>query len=603
MAKGRNKEPLGEEEKRALNKTNLKKLLGIFKYVLPYKGTFIAGMICLVFSSVTLLGFPFFAGKLLDVASGKEWIFYSIELNSINQITLVLILILVVQSIFSFLRVYLFAKVSERSMAHLRLDIFGKMLLLPIKFFDKNRVGELTSRVTNDVSMLQTTFSTSLAELFRQVTTLVVGTAIISYFALKLTLFMLLTFPVLVLVALIFGQFIRKLSKSTQDKLAGANIIVEETLQGVSVVKAFTNELLERSRYAKALNASVDVALKAANYRGAFISFIILILFGGIVGVLWFGANLVEEGEMLVGELLAFVLYTTFIGASIAGLGDMYGQLQRAIGASERLLEIIGEESEVISDKPQSMKLRGQINFKNVNFAYPERKDITVLKDLNLEIEPGSKVALVGPSGAGKSTIIQLISRFYADFEGGITIDGNTIDSYELSAYRKNIGIVPQEVMLFGGTIRENILYGNPNADEQAVTEAAKKANALEFINEFPEGMDTIVGERGVKLSGGQRQRIAIARAILKDPAILILDEATSSLDAESELLVQQALNTLMEGRTTIIIAHRLATIRQVDNIFVLKNGRITESGSHELLEQKENGIYRHLLRLQFQLS
>ncbi|MEL7004317.1 MAG: ABC transporter transmembrane domain-containing protein [Bacteroidota bacterium] len=598
MAKGRNTAPLSEEEKRALNKSNLKKLLGIFQYIKPYQGSFILGMICLVFSSITLLGFPFFAGKLLDVASGKTWV-----LNSINQITLALILILVVQSVFSFLRVYLFAQVSERSMADLRLEIFGKMLLLPIKFFDKRRVGELTSRVTNDVSMLQSTFSTSLAELFRQTATLIIGTAVIFYIAPSLTFFMLLTFPVLVLIALVFGQYIRKLSKSTQDKLANANVIVEETLQGVTMVKAFTNEFFERSRYGSSLKEAVDVALKTASYRGAFISFIILALFGGIVGVLWYGATLVLEGELSTGDLLAFVLYTTFIGASIAGLGDMYGQVQRAIGASERLFEIMEEEGENILEKQEELKLKGNIQFENVSFSYPERNDITVLKDLNFEIKPGSKVALVGQSGAGKSTIIQLLSRFYAEFEGTIHIDGQSINQYDLGAYRINIGIVPQDVVLFGGTIRENILYGNPDANESELTDAAKKANALEFIESFPEGFDTIVGERGVKLSGGQRQRIAIARAILKDPAILILDEATSSLDAESELMVQQALNTLMDGRTTIIIAHRLATIRQVDNIFVLKEGRIVESGNHEELEQKDNGIYQHLLRLQFQLS
>jgi ABC transporter fused permease/ATP-binding protein len=598
MAKRRGKDPLKEEDKRPLNKSNFKKLLGVFQYITPYKTTFIFGMICLIFSSTTLLVFPYLAGKLMDVASGKPWI-----VNSITQITLGLIGVLFFQSIFSFFRVYLFAQVSERSMADVRKAVFSQMVMLPTTFFDSRRIGELISRITSDVSMLQDTFSTTLAELFRQIATLIIGVGIIFYIAPKLTLFMLATFPVLVLSALVFGKSIRKLSKATQDKLAEANTVVEETLQAINVVKAFTNEIFEKKRYAKSLDEVVNIALKTATYRGAFISFVIFALFGGIVAVMWYGATLVESGAMTVGDLLSFVLYTTFIGGSIAGLGDIYGQVQRAIGASERVLEIIDEHREDINEFTHKPKLKGEISFKNVVFAYPTRKELSVLKDISFNIGAGQKVALVGQSGAGKSTIIQLLSRFYDVSEGEIQMDGKALADYDLSLLRQNIGLVPQEVMLFGGTIKENIAYGKPNATDEEINEAAKKANAFEFIEKFPEKMETIVGERGVKLSGGQRQRVAIARAILKDPAVLILDEATSSLDAESEHLVQQALDELMKGRTTIMIAHRLATIRKADKIFVLKEGEIVEQGSHEELSSDTTGIYSYLSRLQFQLN
>lgn len=598
MAKRRGKDALSAEEKRRLTKSNVKKLLGIFSYVLPYKGVFILGMICLVFSSITLLAFPYFAGKLLDVASGEDWI-----INSVNQVTFALIGILFIQSVFSFLRVYLFAQVSERSMADLRLSVYGKMIVLPISFFSSRRVGELISRITSDVTMLQDTFSITLAELFRQTVTLIIGTGFIIYIAPELTVFMLATFPVLVILAFIFGKFIRQLSKKTQDKLAQANVVVEETLHSVNTVKAFTNEFLEITRYGKTLKEVVAIALRTAKYRGAFISFIIFALFGGIVAVMWYGATLVQEGVMSIGDLLSFVLYTTFIGGSIAGLGDIYGQIQRAIGASERVLEIINEEEEGKHGLLPENKLKGDIVFDNVSFEYPARKKIAVLKDMSLSIKAGQKVALVGPSGAGKSTVIQLLMRFYVAGTGKVMVDGHDLNEYDLKYYRNNVGIVPQEVMLFGGSIKDNIAYGKPGAENHEIWEAAKKANAFEFIQNFPEGFDTMVGDRGIKLSGGQRQRIAIARAILKDPAVLILDEATSALDAESELLVQEALDELMKSRTTIIIAHRLATIRKVDNIFVIKDGEIVEEGTHEELSDQDEGIYRYLLKLQFQLA
>ncbi|WP_339875710.1 ABC transporter transmembrane domain-containing protein [uncultured Algoriphagus sp.] len=585
---------LEENEKRKLNKQNLSKLGGIFQFLMPYKGSFFLGLIFLLFSSLTLLTFPFVAGKLIDTAQGTNWI-----VSDINSIALILVGILAVQSIFSFFRVWLFALVSERSMRDIRLALYSRMVRLPMTFFDKRRTGELISRITSDVSMLQDTFSVTLAELFRQVVTLVAGVIFLMVNTPKLTFFMLATFPVLVVIAMVFGRFIRKLSKSTQDELAAANVIVEETLQSISTVKSFVGEVFESTRYGAGLNRVVGVALKAAKYRGAFISFIIFALFGGIVAVMWYGASLVSSGDMSVGELVSFVLYTTFIGGSIAGLGDIYGQVQKAIGSSERVLEILDEEPESVTGE-KTANFQGKITFDHVGFHYPTRPEMEVLKDLTVHVNPGEKVALAGHSGAGKSTIIQLLMRFYDVQKGSIKVDDRPLNEWDLQNLRSHVGMVPQEVLLFGGSIRENIAYAKPNATEEELILASKKANAWQFISQFPDGLDTLVGERGVKLSGGQRQRVAIARAILKDPSILILDEATSSLDAESEHLVQEALDELMKGRTTIIIAHRLATIRKVDRIYVLSDGEIVEQGDHTDLLGREDGFYANLVRLQF---
>lgn len=591
------REPLTPKDKRKFNKENFRKLGSIFRYLLPYKRSFGLGMLCLLVSSLTLLAFPYVASKLIDAATGEgEWL-----LHDINHIALALLGILFLQAVFSFFRVYLFAQVSERSMANVRISLFSKLMELPMAFYDSRRTGELLSRITSDVSLLQETFSITLAEFFRQIITLVIGTFIIFFFTPKLAFFMLATFPILVVIAMVFGNFIRKLSKRTQDELAQSNIIVEESLQSISIVKAFTSEQHEIGRYRQSQNRVINMALKAAGYRGGFISFIIFALFGGIVAVIWYGATLVASGEMSIGDLVSFVLYTTFIGGSIAGLGDLYGLIQKSIGASERVLEITGMEGEAGKKVGAALNLEGTIDFRNVSFKYPTRADVAVLQDLSLSIKAGEKIALVGHSGAGKSTIVQLLMRFYDWQEGKIMVDGQDIREYNLAGYRQHIGIVPQEVILFGGTIAENISYGKPHATEAEIKEAAAKANALQFIMQFPEGLQTLVGERGVKLSGGQRQRVAIARAILRNPKILILDEATSSLDAESEHLVQEALDGLMRGRTTIIIAHRLATIRKVDRIYVIRNGQIAESGTHEELLREENGTYTHLVRLQLQ--
>ncbi|RAW03069.1 ABC transporter ATP-binding protein [Pseudochryseolinea flava] len=594
MAKRSGKEPLREEEKRKLTKDNLRKLAVIFRFMAPYRWIFALGLLALFLSSSTLLIFPRLAGELVDVANGKSNYF-----TSITQLGLALLLVLVVQGIFSFVRVYTFAIVTEKGLATLRKTLFSKLVWLPLTFYDQRRTGELMSRISSDVTVLNDLFSITLAEFFRQIVMLIGGSVIIAVLSPKLTVFMLLIFPIIVVLGIVFGKFIRKTSSKSQDKLASANVIVEESLQSVTAVKSFTNEQFEIGRYVKMLDEAVKVSISSARYRAIFISFLITIVMGGIVAIACYGASLVQSGDLKSGQLFSFVLYTAIIGISVAGLGDIFGQIQKSIGASERVLDILDENDEQSS--LQHIPLEGKITFNNVSFIYPTRQDHPVLKELNFSISPGEKIALVGPSGSGKSTITNLLMRFYPVQQGQILVDNIAIQEYNLSGYRQNIGIVPQEVLLFGGSIAENIAYGKPDASIEQIREAARKANALEFIESFPDKFETLVGERGVKLSGGQRQRVAIARAILKDPAILILDEATSSLDAQSEVLVQQALEKLMEGRTTIIIAHRLSTIKKVDRIFVIKEGRLAETGSHAELTQVEGGIYSNLLKLQLQ--
>jgi ABC-type multidrug transport system fused ATPase/permease subunit len=600
MARSRFNE-VEEKDKKPISKASAKNVRKILGFILPYKGTFITGFIFLILSGLTSMTFPFIAGQLVDSVQNvfKNW--------SRNEIALGMFGVLIFQATFSYLRVELFTRVSEKAMRDIRIKLYSKMMALPIPFIEQRRVGELTSRLTSDVTQLQDILSFTLAEFVRQITTVVLGIVIIFWVSAKLSLVMLIAFPFIVTGGVVFGKFIRKLSKKVTDDLAGANTVAEESLQSIHSVKAFTNESYEVSRYYTVLQHVVGNSLKAARYRGMFISFVILSVFGGIVLVLWYGLGLVEANQLTIGKLVSFILYTTFIAAAAGGLGDLYGQIQKTIGASERIIEIIETEDELEAQlkNPALSKdpVVGFIEFDNVRFAYPSRPEVEVLQGLNLTIKPGQKIALVGQSGAGKSTIVQLLMRYYQIKEGGIRLDGKSIENIDIQHLRHNIGIVPQEVLLFGGSIEENIRYGKPEATRAEIEEAAQKANAWEFISSFPEGLETRVGERGIKLSGGQRQRIAIARAILKDPAILVLDEATSSLDSESERLVQDALDKLMENRTTIIIAHRLATVRKADRIFVIQKGVITEEGSHLDLLDEENGLYSRLVKMQFEIE
>ncbi len=596
MRRGRNQ---GDKEPVKLSKDKLRRALHIFQYVLPYKWAFIFGMIFLSAGSLIFLGIMKVPGEIFNVISGESS--YGL---SLNQLFVVIIGLLALQSLLSYFRVQLFAVVSEKSMALLRKELYQKMISLSITFFEVRRVGELTSRITNDVTQVQGVVSVTLAEFIRQIIILIGGVFIIVFTMPRLALIILATFPVVVVGAMFFGRYLRKLMRERQDQLAQTNVVVEETMQSIQTVKAYTNEWYELKRYVKNLNEAVRVSLRAAHVRGLFASFVILVMFGALFFIMWKAAQMVQAGDLPKGGLVDFVVFTGIIGGAIASLGNFYTAIVSAVGATERILEILDMDGELEVDverRASSLKLHGEVEYRNVHFSYPTRKDIQVLKDVNFVIEPGKKIALVGASGSGKSTIVQLLLRFYDLDDGHIFVDGKEIAEYNILDYRQEMAIVPQEVLLFGGTIKENILYGKPDASSEEVEEAAKMANAWEFINGFPEGLETIVGERGVKLSGGQRQRIAIARAILKDPAILLLDEATSSLDAESEKVVQDALNQLMEGRTSIIIAHRLSTIRDVDQIYVIEDGRIVEQGTHAELSIMEEGAYNALAKLQFE--
>lgn len=568
----------------------------------PYRWYFIFGMLCLSLSSVMFMLFPAAAGEMANTAAGKSKYNYTI-----NQYGLFFIVLLIAQGILSYGRSIALAVVSERGVSQVRQDLYAAMITQPVSFFESNKVGELTSRITGDVEQLQNVFSVTLAEFIRQLITLVVGIAILAYVTPKLSLIMLATFPVIVLLAIFFGRYIRKLSKERQAEVAISNSIAEESLHSFNVVKAFTNELFEMKRYNNVLDKVVKISLDFARVKGLFFIFIITVLFGGIFFILWQGALLVQSGQMAIGDLFSFIIYTGIIGGAIASLGTFYTQLAGALGATDRILEIM-ESTPELDHKTNSIEspaavLHGDIELKNVQFHYPSRPENGVLNGINMHIEKGSKVALVGASGAGKSTIVSMLMRFHDPISGEITIGGVNIKDYDLHAFRKNFATVPQDVILFGGTIRENIAYGKPEASDAEIMEAAEKANAMQFISSFHEGLDTVVGDRGIRLSGGQKQRIAIARAILRDPKFLILDEATSSLDAESEHLVQDALNTLMEGRTSLIIAHRLATIVNVDKIYVLNDGQVIEEGTHNELMSVEDGWYRYLASMQMTKS
>jgi ABC-type multidrug transport system fused ATPase/permease subunit len=585
-----------------ISRKSLMEALKIFEFVRPYRWQFIFGLILLFLSSAVFMVFPFSVGLMLDIAQGKPNI-YNLTLPKIG---LLLIIILAFQGVVSYIRVMLFAQISEKGTADIRKALYHRIISLPIVFFEKNRVGELVSRLTNDVEKLYNTFYFILAEFFRQIILLIGGVVFLAIQTPKLAGIMLATFPIIVIGAMIFGRRIRKLSSERQKILAESNTILDETLQSIQAVKAFGNELFELGRYRKSNDTVVGISMRYASGRALFAVFIITVLFGALFFVIWMGMRMVQSGEVTAGQLISFVTFTAVIGAAIAGLGNFFTELVGAVGATERILEILGTKTEA-DERPQTNKvvgrLQGDILFENVAFAYPTRVDVPVLKGVNLRIPKGQKVAIVGQSGAGKSTIMQLLLQFHQASQGRILADGVNIQEYELKSYRDNFAIVPQEVILFGGSIRENILYGKPDATDAEIEAAARQANTWDFISSFPEGLETMVGERGIKLSGGQRQRIAIARAILRNPSILLLDEATSSLDAESERLVQEALENLMEGRTSIIIAHRLATIREVDCIYVLEGGNIVEQGTHTELSGIENGVYSSLARLQFENS
>ncbi|MCB9169800.1 MAG: ATP-binding cassette domain-containing protein [Flavobacteriales bacterium] len=586
-----------------VSRAALRRSLRIFRYLRPYRWTFALGLLFLFGTSLLSMAFPVLMGKLVDASSGTRMPHVrALDLTNIDSVALVLVVIFAVQAVLGFFRIYLFSYVTENALARVRQETYQHLLRLPMTYFAGRRVGELNSRISADVALLQESFTTVLAELVRQVIVIITGMFLLTRVSLQLTLTMLATIPIVALVAVFFGRFIRRLSKQVQDKIADTNVIVDETLQGIQNVKAFANEAWEAARYRMSVLGARDLALVGARWRGGFVSFIIFCMFGAVVLVVWRGVHLKEQGLLTVGDLTSFIMLSVFVGASIGSVPELVSSMLKAVGATERLLDIQEERMEDIdlARTRDQLDLNGEIAFGRVCFHYASRPDLQVLHDVTFTIRSGERVALVGPSGAGKSTIASLVLRFYEPTQGHVLIDGRDVQEYPLSALRDRMAIVPQEVLLFGGSIRENIAYGRPGASDDEVREAARKANALEFIQGFPMGFDTVVGERGVQLSGGQRQRIAIARAVIKDPAILILDEATSSLDTASERLVQEALEGLMKGRTSLVIAHRLSTVQSADRILVLDRGYLVESGTHDELIANEQGLYHSLSQLQF---
>ncbi len=562
-------------------------------FLAPYKWRFTLAILALLGSSLAGLAFPAMTGMMIDAATHRhESIF-----GGLGGVTLVFLGILGAQALLGFLRVYLSTMVAERVIADIRLRLYARLLKMSMTFFHTHRVGELTSRLGSDVAQVQFMITTALAELMRQTILLIGGIALVTWISPRLTLVVAVAIPIVVVVAVLFGRLLRKAGRKIQDLYANLNTVAEETFQGIAAVKAFTAERQETERYGSTIRSIIALSVRMAAARGGFAAFISFVLFGGVVGIVWYGGRMVVDGALSIGELTSFVLYALFVGAAMGSFADLYGSFQGALGASERIRALFNDETERLDEQGDEIT-HGTIAYRDVSFAYPTRPDTQVVDGVSFHVDAGRSIALVGPSGSGKSTVASLLMRFHEPTSGTILVDGMNASDYRLESYRKGIAIVPQDVFLFGGSIEENIRYGKPGASEGDVVAAAEMANALEFINRLPDGFGTIVGERGVQLSGGQRQRIAIARAILKDPRVLILDEATSSLDSESERLVQQALDRAATGRTTIIIAHRLSTVRNADTIVVMRSGRVIERGAYrELIEA--GGVFARLVALQ----
>ncbi len=594
-----------EEVKRPkLNKDSIRKAKGIFQYLRPYALLYFVGWLFLVLSTTAGLVFPYLMGKLLgstvspsDVAAPTGFL----TLTSVTSVAIALFILFGVQALFSFFRVVIFNNVTENSLRDLRNDAFSKMVFMPMDFFNTNKVGELTSRVSSDITQIQETLRTTIAEFFRQIVIIVGGISFLFFISWKLALIMLATVPVMALIAVFFGRYIRRLSKEAQNFSANSNAIVEEALTGIANVKAFTNEYFNINRFRKNTQEMRDLNVRSGVWRGLFVSFIIFCLFGAIVFIVWQGLLMTQGAhpELSKEGFYQFVLFTIMMGASVGSLPDLYANIQKAIGATENLMDIVNGQSELdLHPGTKKNKITGEIEFKDVKFSYPQRNDMEVLKSVSFNIQPNQTFAIVGASGSGKTTITNLLLGFYKSDDGQVLVDGVSVSDYDLNHLRENMAIVPQEVMLFSGTIQENIRFGQTDATDEQVVLAAQQANAWEFIESFPDGMQTEVGDRGIQLSGGQKQRVAIARALLKNPSILILDEATSALDSESEKLVQDALQNLMKNRTSLVIAHRLATIRKADKILVMQNGAIVETGTHQELMQLK-GNYANLVSLQ----
>ncbi len=586
-----------------MSSPKLKKSLSSHRWVLGYlmkeKVIFIPSLAALFFTAILSLGFPYFLKEL--IGNPTDALRHGVDpaeiLAKSNHIVLMLIGVLAVQSVIAFFRVQGFIRSGEAAMNHLRRDIFDHLVKLPVPFYQEQRSGALSNRVSADLGIVRETLLNAVPQAVRHTVILIGGLIFIFVASWKLSLIMLGSVPVVVLAIAFFGRKVRGFSRDAQDALAEAGTVIEETTQAIVDVKAFGNEGLEASRYQSSLDSFFAVSMRGARHRAAFLSFIIFALFGTVAFVTWFGARMYAHGEIDWTNFAAFILFSIFVGASLGSFPEIISQFQQTAGATERLREIFETPGERVGGDT-GLSLEGALDFVGVNFRYPSRPDAQVLNDINFQVQPGQRIALVGPSGAGKSTIFALLLGFHHPESGQILLDGRDAAEISLACLRGQMAIVAQEVLLFGGSILENIEYGNPGASREEIARVAAMANAHEFITALPEGYDTLVGPRGTKLSGGQRQRIAIARAILANPRILLLDEATSALDAESERLVNEALERAMVGRTSLVIAHRLSTVRHADKILVFNHGRIVESGNHEQLIAA-GGTYKLLVETQ----
>ena len=579
------------------SRSKLRPLIALAPYVARYRGRAILALISLTVAAITTLLVPVAARRLIDFG------FTPSGVALINSYFSVMIAVVAVLALASASRYYLVTTIGERIVADLRRDVFAHLMSLSPAFFDSSRSGELISRLTADTTQIKSAVGSSVSVALRNFLMFVGATAMMVFTSPRLSGFVLLAIPLIVLPLVAFGRWVRRLSRNAQDTLADATAYASELVGGIRTVQAYTGEELANARFGREVEQAYDAARTSTTARAVLTAIIIFIVFASVVGILWVGSHDVLTGTITPGRLGQFVLYAAFAAAGLGQLSEVWGEVSAASGAAERLFEILRIKPEIAAPRiarALPVPSRGDVSLDKVSFAYPTRPDVLAVDGVSLSVRAGEKVAIVGPSGAGKSTLFHLLLRFYDPLSGTISFDGVPVTAADPREVRKHIALVPQDSVVFAATARDNIRFGRPDASDAEVERAAELAHATEFIRRLPSGFDTQLGERGVMLSGGQRQRIAIARAILRDAPLLLLDEATSALDAESETLVQTALEELMRHRTTLVIAHRLATVLSCDRILVMEQGKIVEEGTHASLVAA-NGLYARLARLQFE--